>query len=193
MTSVAEQVYLTGLGRGWGADDDASMLRLYSEGAGKLGGSVKGLASSEDEKLKLVVGLLKGIHLCSTAEAIAFGRHVGLELDQLFDLCVNAAGGSSMLSRFGPEMIKAFKEDPGKQDQLAKGWTASGVDGDGDGDGGQGLQEILEGLQAAVDEAQRLKMPLFLGNQALNMMRQAIQGSSKSRLAAAAVVKAWVS
>lgn len=186
MTSVAEQVYLTGFGRGWGADDDASVLRLYSEGAGKVGGAVKGLASSEEEKLRLVVGLLKGIHLCSTAEALGFGGHVGLRLDQLFELCVNAAGGSAMLNSVGPEMIKAFKEDPDKQDILAKGWTASG------GGGGQGLEEIFEGLQAAADEAQRLKMPLFLGNQALNMMRLARQGS-KTPLAAAAVVKVWVS
>lgn len=182
MTSVAEQVYFTGLGRGWGADDDASILRLYSEGAGKLG-AVKGLASSEDEKLRLVVGLLKGIHLCSAAEALAFGSHVNLRLDQLFELCINAAGGSAMLSNFGPEMIAAFKEDTGKQDKLVKGWAASGDS--------KGLEEVLEGLQAAVDEAQRLKMPLFLGNQALTMIRLAIQ-SSKTPLAAAAVVKNWV-
>lgn len=182
MTSAAEQVYFTGLGRGWGADDDASMLRLYSEGAGAVG-TVKGLASSEDEKLRLVVGLLKGIHLCSAAETLGFGNHVGLGLDQLFELCVNAAGGSAMLSSFGPEMIGAFKEDAETRDRLAKGWAASGD--------GQGLQEVLEGLQAAVDEAQRLKMPLFLGNQALNMMRLATQNSS-TPLAAAAVVKAWV-
>lgn len=186
MTSVAEQVYFTGLVRGWGGDDDASIVRLYSEGAGKLGGAAKGLASSEDEKLKLVVDLLKGIHLCSTAEALAFGNHVGLELDQLFDLCINAAGGSVMLRRFGPEIIKAFKEDVDKKGILSKGWTASG------GEAGQGLEEVIQGLQAAVDEAQRLKMPLFLGNQALNTMRLATQGS-KEPLAAAAVVKVWVS
>ncbi|KUI61716.1 putative oxidoreductase YgbJ [Cytospora mali] len=183
MTSVAEQVYFTGLGRGWGADDDASMIRLYSEGAGKLG-SVKGLASSEEEKLRLVVGLLKGIHLCSTAEALGFGSHVGLDLDQLFELCINAAGGSAMLRSFGPEMIEAFKEDANKQGKLAKGWAAADV--------GQGLEGILDGLQAAVDEAQQLKMPLFLGNQALNMMRLATQDST-TPLAAAAVVKVWVS
>lgn len=186
MTSVAEQVFFAGLERGWGADDDASMLRLYSEGADRLGGTVKGLATSEDEKLRLVVSLLKGIHLCSAAETLAFGSHVGLDLDQLFELCINAAGGSAILRKFGPEMIKAFKEDTDKQDLLAKGWTVSG------GDGGQGLEEVLEGLQAAVDEAQRLKMPLFLGNQAVFMMRLAMR-NSKTPLAAAAVVKAWVS
>ncbi|KAH8785966.1 oxidoreductase [Diaporthe sp. PMI_573] len=183
MTSVAEQVYLTGLSRGWGADDDASMLRLYSEGVGKVG-PIKGRSHTEDEKLRLVVNLLRGIHLCSTAEAIAFASHVGLDLDQVFDLCTNAAGGSAMLNLHGPEMIKAFQ---GGRDQVARGWAA------GQGDG-RGLGAILEGLQAAVDEAQLLKMPLFLGNQALNLIRLALQGGSGGQdgLAAAAVARMWV-
>lgn len=183
MTSVAEQVYFTGLGRGWGADDDASMLRLYSEGVGKVG-PVKGQSGSEDDKLRLVVDLLRGIHLCSTAETIAFASHVGLDLDQVFDLCTNAAGGSAMLNLYGPEMIKAFR---GGRDQVARGWA--GEQGEG-----RGLGDILEGLQAAVNEAQLLKMPLFLGNQALNLVRLALQGASEGHdgLAAAAVARAWV-
>lgn len=183
MTSVAEQVYFAGLGRGWGADDDASMLRLYREGVGKVG-PVKGQARSEDEKLRLVVDLLKGIHLCSTAETIAFASHVGLDLDQVFDLCTNAAGGSAMLKLHGPEMIKAFR---GGRDQVARGWT-TGQQGD------RGLAAVLEGLQAAVDEAQLLKMPLFLGNQALSLIRLAQQSASSGPdgLATAAVARAWV-
>lgn len=183
MTSVAEQVYFTGLGRGWGADDDASMLRLYSEGVAKVG-PVKGQSRTEDEKLRLVVGLLRGIHLCSTAEAIAFASHVGLDLGQVFDLCTNAAGGSAMLNLYGPEMIKAFQAG---RDHVACGWAAGQ-------EGGTRLGAILEGLQAAVDEAQLLKMPLFLGNQALNLIRLASHGSSggHDELAAAAVARMWV-
>ncbi|KAI3396600.1 hypothetical protein diail_11852 [Diaporthe ilicicola] len=183
MTSVAEQVYFAGIGRGWGADDDASMLRLYREGVGKVG-PVEGRARTEDEKLRLVVDLLRGIHLCSAAEAIAFASHVGLDLDQVFDLCINAAGGSAMLRLHGPEMIKAFR---GGREQVAQGWAA--VQG---GDGGLGA--VLKGLQAAVDEAQLLKMPLFLGNQALNLIRLALQAttSGPDGLAVAAVARAWV-
>ncbi|KAG8168518.1 hypothetical protein KVR01_001267 [Diaporthe batatas] len=183
MTSVAEQVYFAGLGRGWGADDDASMLRLYSEGVAKVG-PVKGQSRTQDEKLRLVVNLLRGIHLCSTAEAIAFASHVGLDLDQVFDLCTNAAGGSAMLNLHGPDMIKAFR---GGRDQVARGWAAEQGHG-------SGLEDILEGLQAAVDEAQLLKMPLFLGNQALNLMRLALQRGSSGQdgLAAAAVARMWV-
>ncbi|KAJ4410637.1 hypothetical protein N0V82_009187 [Gnomoniopsis sp. IMI 355080] len=181
LTSTAEQVFFTALGRGWGADDDASVLRLYSEGAGKVG-PVTGLATSEKDKVDLVVKLLKGIHLCATAETIAFASHVGLDLDQVFELCRNAAGGSVMLDTFGPEMVKAFKDSKA---QVAKGWTAQG------NDASQRLGSFAEDLQAAVDEAQRLKTPLFLGNQALTMMRLALQDDSK-QLASAAVVKAWL-
>lgn len=183
MTSVAEQVYFTALGRGWGADDDASMLRLYGEGVSKVG-PVKAQSRSDHDKLRLVVDLLRGIHLCSTAEAIAFASHVGLDLDQVFDLCTNAAGGSAMLNLYGPEMIKAFR---GGRAEVVRGWTA-------EQGGGRGLGAILEGLQAAVDEAQLLKMPLFLGTQALNLMRLALQDASPGQdgLAAAAVTRAWV-
>lgn len=181
MTSTAEQVYFTALGRGWGADDDASVQRLYSEGVGKVG-SVQGLATSEQDKVDLVVNLLKGIHLCSAAETIAFANHVGLDLDQVFELCINAAGGSVMLDNFGPEMVKAFKQSKSK---AAEGWNTQGSDAR------QGLGVFIEKLQAAVDEAQRLKTPLFLGNQALNMMRLALPDDSR-QLVSAAVVKAWL-
>lgn len=183
MTSVAEQVFLAALGRGWGADDDASVLRLYSEGVGKVG-PVAGLAGNESQKLDLVVSLLKGIHLCSTAETIAFAQHVGLDLDQVFELCINAAGGSAMLDKFGPEMIKVFQAGRAK---AAEGWPAHED---------SGLKEFAEKVQAAVDEAQRLKVPLFLGTQALNMIQLASQdikiGMNTAQLASAAVVKAWL-
>lgn len=181
MTSVAEQVFLAALGRGWGADDDASVLRVYSEGCGKVG-AVKGLAVSEQEKIELVVDLLKGIHLCSAAETIAFANHVGLDLDQVFNLCINAAGGSAMLDTFGPHMIQAFKVS---KSAVAEGWTTE------EDKSKIGLHVFSEKLQKVVDEAQRLKTPLFLGNQALTMIRLASASNAKE-LAAAAVVKAWV-
>lgn len=180
MTSVAEQVYMAALSRGWGADDDACLLRLYREGVGRVG-AVHGLAAADDDKLRLLVGLLEGIHLCSAAETIAFAHHVGLDLDQVFTLCVNAAGGSGMLNKFGPDMIAAFK---------AGGPRAK--EGSPTQDASLGLQAIADKLQQAVDEAQRLKMPLFLGTQALNMCRLALQGASTTGLAASSVVRAWL-
>lgn len=176
LTSTAEQVYFSGLGRGFGPDDDSSLIRLYTEGKGKVG-PVKGLAQSDDAKLALVLDLLRGILLCAAAESLAFASHVGLDLDQVHDLCINAAGGSRLLEKVGPEIIKAFKEG-----NVKGGWAAT--------EGSLGLKEVGEKLQAAVDEAQRIKAPLFLGNQALGVIRLALRQNGEG-VAAGAVVSVW--
>lgn len=177
MTSTAEQVYFSGLGRGYGPDDDSSLIRLYTEGKGKLG-PVKGSAETKEEKLALVFNLLKGIHLCSAAETFAFAQHVGLDLDQVFDLCINAAGGSRMLAVVGPEIIRAFRQ--GKGAPVLEGTSAT-------------LQSVASELQVAVEEAQSLKVPAFLGNQALNLIQTALrhQGPNAANASLASVVGVW--
>lgn len=191
MTSVAEQAYLAALGRGWGAEDDTSVLRLYGEGVGKVGPLAPGplAARTDEDKAHLVADLLQGIHLCSAAETIAFASHVGLDLDQVFELCVNAAGGSFVLETLGPGMIDAVKRG---RAGAGESWAAP--------EGDQGLADLTLRLQAAVDEAQRLKMPLFLGTQALTLLRLASKdngtdagGAPKHNLASASVVKVWLS
>ncbi|KAK7912077.1 oxidoreductase [Apiospora marii] len=176
MTSAAEQVYFAGVGRGYGPDDDSSLVRLYWEGKGKVG-PVAGTAQTEEEKLALVVGLLKGIHLCSAGECIAFAARLGLDLDQVFELCINAAGGSAMLEAVGPEMMSLVK---------TTGAAAGAPAGDS-------LDKVVGELQDAVDEAQRLKAPIFLGSQALNLTRLAMAHRPKTAAAATAgmVVKVW--
>ncbi|KAH7134165.1 NAD binding domain of 6-phosphogluconate dehydrogenase-domain-containing protein [Dactylonectria macrodidyma] len=172
MTSAAEQGYFTALGRGFGPDDDASIIRVYTEGKGKIG-PVAGLAATADAKLRLVVSLLKGIHVCAAAEALTFAHKVGLDLDQVFELCINAAGGSAMLKAFGGDMMNVLRGKPP---------TAT-----------DGLATLAEELREAVDEAQRLKMPLFLGAQALNILRLVLQHKPKDKPEApmALAVKVW--
>ncbi|KAH8670780.1 NAD binding domain of 6-phosphogluconate dehydrogenase-domain-containing protein [Xylariales sp. PMI_506] len=172
MSSTAEQVYFSGLAKGYGPDDDSSLIRVYTEGKGKIG-PVVGTAESEDAKLTLVIALLKGIHLCSAAEMIALSARLGLDLDQVFNLCLNAAGGSSMLESIGPDMMS-----------LAKGSTPTGSDT---------LESVAKGLQDAIDEAQRLKMPLHLGHQAFNIMELAVAHRPKSAPPAKAseVIRVW--
>jgi 3-hydroxyisobutyrate dehydrogenase-like beta-hydroxyacid dehydrogenase len=177
MTSTAEQVYFSSLGRGFGGDDDSSLIRMYTEGKGKLG-PVKGTAETQEAKLKLVIDLLRGIHLCSAAETLAFAKHVGLDLDQVYDLCINAAGGSKMLSAVGQEIIQAFRD--GK-----KGWAAK--------DESSSLKAVAADLEAAVSEAQALKVPTYLGNQALNLMRLAMRHGGGGSGAAGSVVNVWAS
>ncbi|KAK7959472.1 uncharacterized protein PG986_004326 [Apiospora aurea] len=177
MTSTAEQVYFTGVGRGYGPDDDSSLIRLYWEGKGKVG-PVAGTAQTDEAKLALVVGLLKGIHLCSAGECIAFAARLGLDLDQVFELCINAAGGSAMLEAVGPEMMSLVK--------TAGGAAAGSPAGDS-------LDKVVGELQEAVDEAQRLKAPVFLGSQALNLTRLALAHRPKTAAAATTgvVAKVW--
>ena len=176
MTSTAEQSYFSGVGKGFGPDDDSSLVRLYTEGKGKVG-PVAGIAQTDEEKLALVVDLLKGIHLASAAESLAFAHAVGLDLDQVFDLCINAAGGSKILQIHGPAIIKALREGTAKN-----GWAAA--------EGESTLSVFAEKLGAAVAEGQRLKVPLYLGNQALGLITQVLR-SGPSSLAAGSVVKAW--
>ncbi|KAI1463933.1 NAD binding domain of 6-phosphogluconate dehydrogenase-domain-containing protein [Daldinia caldariorum] len=174
MTNTAEQVYFSCLGRGYGPDDDSSLIRLYTEGKGKTG-PVKGLAENDKSKLALVKALLRGIYLCSAAETIAFAKRCNLDLDQVFDLCVNAAGGSAMLQTVGPEIIK-----------LARGEQVSVGDS-------QGLAEHAQQLQEAIEEAQRLKVPVYLGSQAFALTQFALHISSETAesVPRANVAKVW--
>lgn len=152
MTSTAEQVYFSGLGRGFGPDDDGGMIRVYTEGKGRVG-PVVGTADTGEAKLKLATALLKGIHLCSAIECLAFSHKVGLDLDQVLELCINAAGGSTMFKRFGPDIIRVLRGE--------KPTTG-------------GLVLVAHELQEAVDEAHRRKVPLFLGTQTLSILRLAL-------------------
>jgi len=162
MTSTTEQVYYDALGRGWGSLDDAVMVQLYDAGQGKVGPLVASTAASTDEeKLQLVLGLLRGIYLCSAAECLAYGKFLDMDLDQIFELCANAAGGSAVFREVGPAMIEILKGGKPGQDEV-------------------GLRVVAAELQAAMGEAQRLKMPLFLGAQALNLVRLALNHAPKS-------------
>lgn len=151
MVSVAEQVYLLGVSMGYGGDDDSSLIRLYTSGKDKD----SSVSTEDKKKTDLVVSLLKGIHLVSAVEALKFAHHVSLDLEQVFELCINAAGGSRMLSEFGAEIMAAVRE------------------GKGLGLKGEVLDGMASGLKDVVDEAQMLRVPLFLGSQALYLLGQA--------------------
>ncbi|KAI1079722.1 NAD binding domain of 6-phosphogluconate dehydrogenase-domain-containing protein [Whalleya microplaca] len=172
MTSTAEQVYYSGLGQGYGPDDDSSLIRLYTEGKGKKIGAVKGLAETDESKLALVVALLKGICLCAAAEALVFAKKCKLDLDQVFELCINAAGGSKMLQVVGPEIIN-----------LCRGIQPSAADE-------EGLKDLAQQIQEAIDEAQRLKVPIHLGSQAFNLIRLALLQAPRDT-PKATVAKVW--
>ncbi|KAJ8122252.1 hypothetical protein ONZ43_g1508 [Nemania bipapillata] len=174
MTGTAEQVYFASLARGYGADDDSSLIRLYTEG---LKDTASPLTEEEKaKKLALVQGLLRGIYLCGTAESLAFAKRCQLDLDQVYDLCINAAGGSKVFETAGREIINMFR---GAQ-------TLAETEG-------ESLQEVARQLQEAVAEAQRIKMPLYLGTEASNLIRLAQQHSQtqSGTLPRATIAKLW--
>ncbi|KAH8167488.1 hypothetical protein CIB48_g764 [Xylaria polymorpha] len=154
MTGTAEQVYFASLGRGYGADDD-----------------------NKAKKLTLVKGLLRGIYLCGIAESLVFAKRCQLDLDQVYDLCINAAGGSKMLEAVGPEIISLLR---GEQ-VVAEA-------------NGESIQGVARQLQEAVVEAQCLRMPLYLGTAASNLIRLALQNASDATqpLSRATIAKVWV-
>ena len=118
--------------------------------------SIQTTLSAEEKaaKLDLVVGLLAGIHLVAAAESIAFAKHVGLPLPQLYELAAEAAGGSTMFKEFGTKMISILE---GKSGEAADAKL---------------VQNRLEKLAKAVEEAQAIKCPVYLGSSALTLLLQ---------------------
>jgi 3-hydroxyisobutyrate dehydrogenase len=146
LCSTAEQVYFSALDRGWGANDDAGLVRLWTPEP------VSSITSTPDKDaaLELVIDLLTGIHLVSAAEAISLAQHVGIPLPQLYELACDAAGGSTMFKEAGGKMIEILeKKDEGR---------------------GSVLGGYAEKLKIAVDKAQEIKCPVYLGSAALNAL-----------------------
>ncbi|KAF2867909.1 NAD binding domain of 6-phosphogluconate dehydrogenase-domain-containing protein [Massariosphaeria phaeospora] len=152
LCSIAEQVYFSALDRGWGTNDDAGIVRLWTADPVS---NIQTKLSDEDKKAKLdlVINLLSGIHLCAAAESIAFAKHIGLPLPQLYELAIDAAGGSAMFKELGAKMIPILE----------------GKSGESGGD----LSALAEKLTSAINEAQAIRCPLYLGNGALNLLAQA--------------------
>ncbi|KAL2923044.1 L-threonate dehydrogenase [Bienertia sinuspersici] len=55
--------------------------------------------------VKMVNQLLAGVHIVSTAEALAFGARLGLHTRKLFEVITNTSGTSWMLENRGPHMV----------------------------------------------------------------------------------------
>ncbi|KAL2164743.1 hypothetical protein VTH06DRAFT_38 [Thermothelomyces fergusii] len=175
MTSKAEERYLEAIAKGYGQDDDSSLLRLYTEaGNGEPGESS---AKTDEEKLELVFDLLRGINLCAAGECLAFASVVGLDFEQVLDLCVNSAGSSTVLKQYGPRLISALR-------QSAESRSAKAAEGE------LSLDAVAEKLQRVLEEAERVKVSLSLGTQALGVVREVLK-AGVSPLSLNALVNFW--
>ncbi|KAL1612983.1 hypothetical protein SLS60_001214 [Paraconiothyrium brasiliense] len=161
LCSIAEQLYITGIDKDFGPNDDAGLVRLWTS---EPVASIQSSLSEEEKqaKLELVSNLLNGIHLCAAAEGVSFAKHLGVPLAQYYELCVDAAGGSVQYREQGVKMIGILE---GKQDQ-----------------GAASLQSYRDGLKAAVAEARDKKIPLHMGNGALGLIEQAGKDSNLTSL-----------
>ena len=112
LCSIAEQVYFSALDRGFGSNDDAGLVRLWTS---EPVSSINSEIPDKDAAIQLVIDLLTGIHLVSAAEAISLAQHVGIPLPQLYELACDAAGGSAMFKQAGGKMIEILeKKEDGK-------------------------------------------------------------------------------
>ncbi|KAL2153447.1 hypothetical protein VTH82DRAFT_4602 [Thermothelomyces myriococcoides] len=175
MTGRAEEAYLQAIDKGYGQDDDSSLIRLFTEGGSGEAGETS--AKTDEEKLELVLDLLRGFNLCGVGESLAFASVVGLDLDQVLDLCVNSAGSSTMLKQYGPQLIAAIRQGVDFTNLKAA-------------EGERSLDVFAEKLQRVVDEAERVKVPLFLGAKALDVIREALKVGT-SPVPVSAVVNVW--
>lgn len=151
LCSIAEQLYVTGLNRDFGSNDDSSLVRLWTPTpVSSITSSFS--ASEKAAKLDLVASLLVGIHLVAAAEGVSFAKHLGVPLAQYYELCVDAAGGSTQFRERAKEMIAVLE---GATEQ------------------GEGLGGVREGLKRAVTEARAQRIPLHMGNGALAVLEQA--------------------
>jgi 3-hydroxyisobutyrate dehydrogenase len=121
--------------------------------------------------VKLITGLLTNVHICATAEAVAFARYLKVDLDQFYELVNDAAGGSQMFRVRGAAMIKSLKD--GSEIQ-----------------GNKSLNDGVKELSNVVQEAKNVNCPVYLASEALNQLLFA-QRRGWGKAADAKVVNVW--
>jgi len=108
LSSATEQVLASGISAGLGATDDAQLVGVYLPKDPKLVlkfASASTTAEEDENKLKLVAQLMKGVHLAAAAEAMSLGVKVGLEPKQLYTIIAGAAGNSFMFKERTPQLL----------------------------------------------------------------------------------------
>jgi 3-hydroxyisobutyrate dehydrogenase len=178
LVSVAEQIYVSALTLGFEKHDDAGMVRTYyTHPISKVPEWSQPGAEEEAKAIELTVTLLKAIHLWAAAEAIAFAKYLNIDLDQFYELCKDAAGGSVMFRTVGPAMMK-------KVSVKSASGEANGVPS------GQKLADVVEALDEVVMRASKLQAPLHLGSAVRNLMMLAMKRLG-SDAADSELIKFW--
>ncbi|KAI4087233.1 MAG: hypothetical protein LQ344_006916 [Seirophora lacunosa] len=148
---AAEQLYLTAVSAGWGAEDDCVLTRLFLPSQPNLVATQAGHPSSTSSppriSLQTIEDLMVGVHLAGLAEAMRFCTRLGVDEGLMYDIVTNAAGASKVFVEF-------FEGIRGE------GWRLRGGE----------VERVRERLKEAVEEIYGLKYPLWLGSAALMEM-----------------------
>lgn len=122
MVAVAEQLFLSAIGAGWGAEDDCVVVRLYLPGRPRLVTERVGKASegSLDPTSTInvddITDLMVGVHLAAMSEAMAFCETLGVDSALMYDIVSNAAGASNVFGKYFGRMRE-------------RGWGLKGLEG----------------------------------------------------------------
>lgn len=105
MVGVAEQLYQSAVGKGWGGEDDVVVVRLYLPGGPELVMERAGKAEGGDGREVMIsvddiADLMVGVHLAAMSEAMAFCARLGIDARLMFDIVSNAAGASRVFERY---------------------------------------------------------------------------------------------
>jgi len=153
LSSAAEQVFVTGFSAGYGAKDDAEVVKIFlptdQQNLVLEQTSLATTSSKDILKLELVAKLMAAVHLVAAIEATTLGAKVGLQPQQLFDICVGAAGTSFMYKDRIPQLLS------GK-------WTSK-----------KSVDEVIAELKVSIEAAQQLKYPLPLSGTTLQLLQLA--------------------
>ena len=130
LVGVAEQLFFSAIGNGWGAEDDCVVVRLYLDGRPGLVAERAGTLESRDDgkengiSASEIQDLLVGVHLAAMSEAMAFCEVLGIDTDLMHDIVRNAAGASRVFERYFRQMkenswvVRGMKEVEEIRDRL---------------------------------------------------------------------------
>ena len=158
LSSAAEQAYLTGLLQGFGAEDDAGMVRIYCANLVAPASQPSEVPSQEDakERMQLVLDLLEIVHLVAASEATCFAKRLGLDLGQFVLLVNDAAGATRAFRVVSPSILKALGITPLGAGDVVTGNTSLG--------------SCITRLNKVVHTARSLTCPLHLATATLGVL-----------------------
>lgn len=106
LLAVAEQLYMSAISAGWGAEDDCVVVRLYLPGCPELVVERAGNRASESSGQASMISvdeikdLMVGVHLAAMSEAMAFCEKLGIDADLMYDIVTNAAGANRVFEKY---------------------------------------------------------------------------------------------